>query len=84
MLIYKMFASPVPLSTTWVFLGIIGGREIAISIMRKKAGIAHKRKAVLMILKDISYAVFGLLVSLAMAVAVNDSLRREVQGMLSF
>jgi hypothetical protein len=84
MLIYKMFASPVPLSTTWVFLGIIGGREIAISIMRKKAGIAHKRKAVLMIIKDISYAVFGLLVSLAMAVAVNDSLRREVQGMLSF
>lgn len=84
MLIYKMFASPVPLSTTWVFLGIIGGREIAISIMRKKAGIIHKRKAVLMILKDISYAVFGLLVSLAMAVAVNDSLWREFQGMLSF
>lgn len=82
MLIYKMFVSPVPLSTTWVFLGIIGGREIAISIMRKKAGFAHKQKAILMIIKDISYAIFGLLVSLAMAVSINDALRREVMGIL--
>lgn len=84
MLIYKMFASPVPLSTTWVFLGIIGGREIAISIMRKKAGSAHKKKAIFMIIKDISYAVFGLLVSLLMAVGVNDQLRNEVLGLISF
>jgi hypothetical protein len=82
MLIYKMYVSPFPLSTTWVFLGIIGGREIAISIMRKKAGITHKQKAFLMIFKDISYAIFGLLVSLAMAISINDALRREVMGLL--
>jgi hypothetical protein len=82
MLIYKMYVSPFPLSTTWVFLGIIGGREIAISIMRKKAGITHKQKAFFMIFKDISYAIFGLLVSLAMAVSINDALRREVMGIL--
>ena len=75
-----MFVSPVPLSTTWVFLGIIGGREIGISIMRKKAGFAHKRKAFSMILKDITYAVFGLLVSLALAVSINDALRSEVMA----
>jgi len=84
MLIYKMFASPFPLSTTWVFLGIIGGREIAISIMRKKSGTAHKRKAILMILKDITYAIFGLLVSLLMAIGINDDLRNEVASLFSF
>jgi hypothetical protein len=50
--------------------------------MRKKAGITHKQKAFLMIFKDISYAIFGLLVSLAMAISINDALRREVMGLL--
>lgn len=38
LLIYKLFISTVPMSTTWVFLGVIGGREIAISLARKKKG----------------------------------------------
>lgn len=43
LLIYKLFISTVPLSTTWVFLGIIGGREIAVSLARNKLGNRHKK-----------------------------------------
>jgi len=75
LLIYKLFISTVPMSTTWVFLGIIGGREIAISLSRKKKGKKHRKKAGRMILKDFSYAMIGLGVSLALAAAANESIR---------
>lgn len=75
LLIYKLFISTVPMSTTWVFLGIIGGREIAISLSRKKKGKKHRKKAGRMIFKDFSYAMIGLAVSLALAAAANESIR---------
>ena len=52
LLIYKLFIGAVPMSTTWVFLGVIGGREIAISLARTKKGKKHRKKAGRMIFKD--------------------------------
>ena len=78
LLVYKLFISTVPLSTTWVFLGIIGGREIAISLSRKKKGFKHKKKALKMIGKDFSYAMIGLLVSIILAASGNASIRTEI------
>jgi len=78
LLIYKLFISTVPMSTTWVFLGIIGGREIAISLARKKKGKKHRKKAGRMILKDFSYAMIGLAVSVALAAAANESIRDSI------
>lgn len=78
LLIYKLFISTVPMSTTWVFLGIIGGREIAISLSRKKKGNKHKKKAVRMIAKDFLYAMIGLLVSIILAASGNASIREEI------
>ena len=34
-LLYKAFLSSFPLSTTWVFLGLIGGRELALRIKQQ-------------------------------------------------
>lgn len=78
LLIYKLFISTVPMSTTWVFLGIIGGREIAISLARKKKGKKHRKKAGRMILKDFSYAMIGLAVSVALAAAANENIRDSI------
>lgn len=78
LLIYKLFISTVPMSTTWVFLGIIGGREIAISLSRKKRGNKHKKKAIRMIGKDFLYAMIGLLVSIILAASGNASIRNEI------
>jgi len=83
LLIYKLFISTVPMSTTWVFLGIIGGREIAISLARKKKGKKHRKKAGRMILKDFSYAMIGLAVSVALASAANESIRDSIWESLS-
>ncbi|MFD0933239.1 hypothetical protein ACFQ0R_11585 [Psychroflexus salinarum] len=78
LLIYKLFISTVPMSTTWVFLGIIGGREIAISLSRKKKGNKHKKKATFMIGKDFLYAMIGLLVSIILAASGNAAIREEI------
>ncbi|CAM4145808.1 hypothetical protein [Gillisia limnaea] len=78
LLIYKLFISTVPMSTTWVFLGIIGGREIAISLARNKKGKKHRKKAGRMIFKDFSYAMIGLAVSIALAAGANPSIREAI------
>lgn len=84
LLIYKLFISSVPLSTTWVFLGIIGGREIAIGLARKKQGKKHKKKAFVLIWKDFAYAMVGLFISLALALGANPSIREEIVNSLGF
>jgi hypothetical protein len=78
LLIYKLFISTVPLSTTWVFLGIIGGREIAISLSRNKKGARHKKKAGKLIFSDFSKAMIGLFISVALAAAANKGIREEI------
>jgi hypothetical protein len=83
LLIYKLFVSTVPMSTTWVFLGTIGGREIAVSLARKKDGFKHKRKALRIIGKDFLYASIGLLISVVLAAGANPTIRREVISYVS-
>ncbi len=78
LLIYKLFISTVPMSTTWVFLGVIGGREIAISLARKKKGKKHRKKAGRMIFKDFAYAMIGLFVSIALAAGANPDIRKAI------
>ncbi|MCW5898668.1 MAG: hypothetical protein KIT10_05305 [Flavobacteriales bacterium] len=75
LLIYKLFISTVPMSTTWVFLGVIGGREIAVNLARLKRGKTHKMKATRMVLRDLSYALIGLAVSMLLAIGAMPSVR---------
>lgn len=81
LLIYKLFISTVPLSTTWVFLGIIGGREIAINLSRNKNGSKHKLRAGRVIARDFGYACIGLLISVALAAGANPMIREEIVGL---
>ncbi|RKQ70761.1 hypothetical protein DES40_0061 [Litorimonas taeanensis] len=57
----------VPMSTTWVFLGLIAGRELAISYF---ASLRPKREALRDVLLDMGRLFFGLIVSIALAVFV--------------
>lgn len=75
LLIYKLFISTVPMSTTWVFLGTIGGREIAVNLARIKRGKTHKLKSVRVILRDLSYALIGLAISMVLAAAAIPAIR---------
>lgn len=60
--------SNVPMSTTWVFIGILAGREIAISYRLNKNEI---RKSRIQIVKDLYKVNLGLIVSILLAYAVG-------------
>lgn len=80
-LFYFKIHSKVPMSTTWVFIGLLAGRELAIAI--GKHGKAKKRNAWLvrafrLARKDVFKALIGLIVSLILAIIINKGVREEI------
>ena len=71
-LFYFKLYSQVPMSTTWVFIGLLGGRELGMALRR--SGSNSVSKSIKLILKDFSFAMIGLIVSIAIAIGVNDQL----------
>jgi len=71
-LFYFKLHSQVPMSTTWVFIGLLAGRELGMSLM--KTGSHTVLGGVKLALKDVLFALIGLTVSIAIAVGVNDNL----------
>lgn len=85
LLTYKLTVSTVPMSTTWVFLGLLAGREIGMSITGDKKNTGQPIAKVLkMIFKDLSYALFGLLVSILLAISINADVRAELLNYLGY
>lgn len=74
LLAYFAYVSNTPMSTTWAFLGFIGGREIAIATIDK---IRSPQATLRIIGKDAGKALIGLGVSVGLAV----SLPRLAAGM---
>ena len=78
-LFYFKLHSKIPMSTTWVFLGLLGGREIAMSI--RCATRRDLRSAIKMTVKDTSLALFGLAVSVLIAMGCNPAMRQTILGL---
>lgn len=72
--------SKVPMSTTWVFIGLLGGREVAINMITTAVDRKNRWVVLKMVLKDIMLAMIGLLVSIVLATSINPNLRAEVIG----
>ncbi|MBL6722579.1 MAG: hypothetical protein ISQ13_01065 [Candidatus Margulisbacteria bacterium] len=77
-LFYFKLHSKIPMSTTWVFLGLLAGREIAMSI--KKTSNQSMESAIRMSLKDAIMALIGLAVSFGIAIGCNDAMRQALLG----
>ena len=75
-LFYFKIHSKVPMSTTWVFLGLLGGRELAMTL--RGSGERSVGAAVKMMTRDAALAATGLAVSLILACAVNDVVRNAL------
>lgn len=75
-LYYFKEMNKVPMSTTWVFIGLLAGRELAMSL-RGTSGrsLGHTAR---MIGRDLAYVGTGLLVSLVLAASINDGVRRSL------
>lgn len=58
----------IPMSTTWVFIGLLAGREIAIRIRLEKK---LSKKIIRMVLSDLGKVFFGLVVSIALVYIIK-------------
>ncbi len=63
LLIFKEM-NDIPMSTTWVFLGLIAGRELAVSYI---GGLRDRAEAMRDVTKDAGRLLFGLTVSVVLA-----------------
>ena len=71
-LFYFKLHSKVPMSTTWVFIGLLAGREVAMAI--RNTGDNSLLTSFRLMMKDFSFAMIGLIISIAIAIGVNDQL----------
>ena len=65
LLLYFIQLNNVPMSTTWVFIGLLAGREIA---LYHRLRFESPKKMYKHILKDLTKATFGLVVSIAVVI----------------
>jgi len=74
--------SNIPMSTTWVFIGLLAGRELAMSLMDQAGHGKSFKKSIKLIRRDIFYAGIGLLVSILLAISINPDINREIMELL--
>lgn len=77
---FKMYNN-IPMSTTWVFIGLLAGREFAIALGKHEKSskkTAWLVRAFRLARKDIGKALAGLVVSLILAVIINKGVRDEI------
>lgn len=77
-LIVFTWINTVPMSTTWVFLGLLGGRELGIKIQQKEPLTGTWK----LISKDLAFATAGLFISVIIAISANQKLRVEIMNAL--
>jgi hypothetical protein len=78
-LIFFQDLSDIPMSTTWVFLGLLAGREIAIARM---AALRDNLEAFKDVASDVGRALFGLVVSVIVAIALPTIATGKLPAML--
>lgn len=79
-LLYFKELNDIPMSTTWVFLGMLAGREIAISYI---AGLRGKLAALGDVVTDIVRAFIGLVISVILAIFLPAIAKGELGVVMS-
>ena len=86
-LFYFKNLNNLPMSITWVFIGLLGGRELAIGLAKNKSKKRDKvlQKSLKCIRKDLKHACIGLIISIILAILVNPIIREAMyEVMLSW
>ena len=68
-LIYFQTVNNIPMSTTWVFLGVLAGREIA---LYNRLRFITEKKVYKHLIKDLTKAIVGLVVSITVVFVLNN------------
>ena len=75
--VFKL-SSKVPMSTTWVFLGLLAGRELSLSLRGASEGERTFRDALKLVARDAGFAALGLIISLIIATTTNEVVRESL------
>ncbi|MCD8024081.1 MAG: hypothetical protein LUE64_00935, partial [Candidatus Gastranaerophilales bacterium] len=67
-LMYFQHANNIPMSTTWVFIGLLAGREVA---MYNRLRFETEKKVYKHVLKDLLKTVLGLIISIVTVLIIN-------------
>lgn len=78
LLYYFKVVSVIPMSTTWVFIGLLAGRELGMSFSKARKNGRSVKNSFRLMMKDLSLALIGLLVSILLALAINPGLFGQV------
>jgi phosphate/sulfate permease len=71
---FGIWGAKIPMSTTWLFVGLLAGREIAIKIaLEKKVSKATQK----MVLRDLFKIILGLIISLLLVFLIKFLLVQE-------
>ncbi len=76
-LYYFKEVNNIPMSTTWVFVGLLAGRELGMRL-RAHDSSAKFTKTFGLIGKDILSVTIGLIISIILAVAINPVIQQEI------
>ncbi|HSI90545.1 MAG TPA: hypothetical protein VK927_05475, partial [Adhaeribacter sp.] len=72
----------IPMSTTWVFIGLLAGRELGMKISHLDPS-RNFSKTFKLISKDILAVTIGLIISVILAVAINPLIQEEIVNYFS-
>lgn len=67
----------VPMSTTWVFIGLLAGRELGMRLRAQDSSVKFA-KTFTLIGKDILSVTIGLIVSMILTIAINPVIQKEI------
>lgn len=70
-LIYFKNINSIPMSTTWIFLGLLAGREVIMTHLHHGKERKDYRKTLGLVVKDIVFASIGILVSVGLVVLMR-------------
>ncbi|MEC8192169.1 MAG: hypothetical protein VX944_06800 [Myxococcota bacterium] len=70
--------SKVPMSTTWVFVGLLAGRELSMTWRRVAGEDRTMAHAIKLVVRDLTYVTIGFGLSLAIAAVVNPAVGRAL------
>ena len=72
--IFKI-VSQIPMSTTWVFVGLLAGRELALAMVRNESEGRTLKEAARLVGRDFLYVAIGFAISLVIAAISNPVVR---------
>lgn len=72
--------SNIPMSTTWVFIGLMAGREMAMTLAKDYGTKRTVPQTLRLIRKDLIYATIGLVISIIIAILVNPTIQNQLKA----